>query len=351
MRGLIVLLLAAVLAGAFIGAGSNERAGSCGRAVVKGPPSWLSSPATPCPLIAPIALSTPGSSIAPCPPKDTLTILFTGDVMLGRDVGRLIRYAGPDRLFSPSVDSLFATADAVVANLECPATSVDAPLNKRFVFRADPAVLPALRRHGITHLNMANNHSIDQGREGLSDAYYNITEAGMTAIGYGRNDAEACRPVMIGGGPRPVWVLASLRVMSENYVYMPDRPSVCEASVDRLCDSVRAIRRRQPAACVIVCLHWGVEHTLKPTVGQRHEARRLIDAGADAVVGHHSHTAQSVETYRHRPVFYSLGNFIFDLGRPLNSRGLVARLRVTADTLLADTVPVVIRKCVPEVAF
>ncbi len=154
---------------------------------------------------------------------------------------------------------------------------------------------------------------------------------------------------MVGGGPCPVFVLASLRVMSENYVYMPDRPSVAEASVGRLCDSVRAIRRRVPSACIVVCLHWGVEHTLHPTLMQRHEGRMLVDAGADAVIGHHSHTAQDVEIYRHRPIFYSLGNFIFDLDRPLNRRGLVAKLTVTADSLLVDSLPVEIRKCVPEV--
>lgn len=280
---------------------------------------------------------------------DSLVMLFTGDVMLGRDVGRLIRHGGADRLFSQSVDSLFATAHVVVANIECPVTQKESPLNKRFVFRADTTVLPVLRKHGITHLNMANNHTIDHGRVGLEDTYNNILNAGMVPIGYGGNDSEACRPVMVGGGPRPVFVLASLRVMSENYVYMPDRPSVAEASVGRLCDSVRAIRRRVPSACIVVCLHWGVEHTLHPTLMQRHEGRMLVDAGADAVIGHHSHTAQDVEIYRHRPIFYSLGNFIFDLDRPLNRRGLVAKLTVTADSLLVDSLPVEIRKCVPEV--
>ena len=174
-------------------------------------------------------------------------------------------------------------------------------------------------------------------------------DARWALVAYGGNDSEACRPVMVGGGPRPVFVLASLRVMSENYVYMPDRPSVAEASVGRLCDSVRAIRCRVPSACIVVCLHWGVEHTLHPTLMQRHEGRMLVDAGADAVIGHHSHTAQDVEIYRHRPIFYSLGNFIFDLDRPLNRRGLVAKLTVTADSLLVDSLPVEIRKCVPEV--
>lgn len=315
LRGIVVMVTAAALLGAAGGEGSS-----------------------PCTLDTP---SPPG--------RAGVGLLFTGDVLLSRGVGRVIRYAGADRLFSPSVDSLFATAQIVVANLECPATLAGAQLNKRFVFRADPKVLPALRRHGITHLNLANNHSIDQGRDGLTDTYYNILEAGMTPIGYGTGDAEACRPLPLAAEPRPVYVLTSLRVMSENYVYMPSRPCVCEASADRLCDSVRALRRREPRACVIVCLHWGVEHTPHPTTEQRHEAHALIDAGADAIIGHHSHTAQDVEVYHGRPIFYSLGNFIFDLDRPLNNRALVARITVTADSLHHEAIPIRITRCVPEV--
>lgn len=265
--------------------------------------------------------------------SDTLRMLFTGDVMLGRGVAKVIRYGGADRLFTPSVDSLFASADVVVANLECPATATESPVNKRFVFRADPAVLPALRNHGITHLNLANNHSIDHGRRGLTDTYRNILACGLVPIGYGSNAAEAARPNLIGGGPHPVYILASLRVMSENYVHMADRPGVCESSVAVLCDTIAAVRRRSPSACVIVCPHWGVEHTLHPTPEQRAEARRLIDAGADAVVGHHTHTAQDIENYRGRPIFYSLGNFIFDLDRPINRAGMVAELTITREAL------------------
>lgn len=322
LRGIVVMVTAAALLGAAGGGGSS-----------------------PCTLDTPSPPGRAGVGL----PAHALSILFTGDVLLSRGVGRVIRYAGADRLFSPSVDSLFATAQIVVANLECPATLAGAPLNKRFVFRADPKVLPALRRHGITHLNLANNHSIDQGRDGLTDTYYNILEAGMTPIGYGTGDAEACRPLPLAAEPRPVYVLTSLRVMSENYVYMPSRPCVCEASADRLCDSVRALRRREPRACVIVCLHWGVEHTPHPTTEQRHEAHALIDAGADAIIGHHPHTAQDVEVYRGRPIFYSLGNFIFDLDRPLNNRALVARITVTADSLHHEAIPIRIKRCVPEV--
>lgn len=281
---------------------------------------------------------------------DTLDVLFTGDVMLGRDVDMVIRHSGADALFTPSIDSLFASADAVVANLECPATDIESPLNKRFVFRARPDVLPVLRRHGVTHLNLANNHSIDQGRRGLTDTHRNILHAGMTPLGYGENAAEAARPQLLASSPRHVYMLSSLLVMSENYVSMASRPGVCESSVGVLCDTIAAMRHRCLTACIIVSLHWGTEHTLHPTLPQRADAHRLIDAGADAIIGHHSHTAQDVEVYRGRPIFYSLGNFIFDLDRPLNRRAVVARLTVTPASLRFAAIPIEINRCRPRVA-
>lgn len=280
---------------------------------------------------------------------DTLTVAFTGDVLLDRGVGRVIRYDGADRLFSRSVDSLFAASDLVVGNLECPVTDVSSPVNKRYVFRGSPSVLPVLRRHGFTHLNLANNHTIDQGRRGLVATDSLVRQCGMVPLGYGRTAALAARPVLLASSPRKVYLLSSLRVMSENYVYMPEMPSVCESSVQVLCDSVRLLRHREPRACIVVMLHWGVEHTLHPMPEQRIAAHRLIDAGADAVVGHHSHTAQDVEYYRGRPVYYSLGNFIFDQSQPVNARGLVAVLRITAHGLSAASVPIEIRRCVPKV--
>lgn len=278
---------------------------------------------------------------------DSLTVVFTGDLLLGRDVGRMAKWRGADWLFTPYVDSVFASSDVVVANLECPSTTIQAPLNKRFVFNSDPRMLATLRRHGITHMNLANNHTIDQGRGGLTDTYCNVEKNGMTAIGYGRNAIEAARAVLLSERPRKVFVLSSLRVISENYVSLPERPCVCEASISQLQDSIRALKAKDSTACVVVCLHWGVEHTVHPTVQQRNEAHRLVDAGADAIIGHHSHTAQDVEIYRGCPIFYSLGNFIFDLDRQLNRRALLARLVVGKDSVAHQTIPIEVRSCRP----
>ena len=150
--------------------------------------------------------------------SDTLTVTFTGDVLLDRGVRQVIEENNGDAscLFSPSIDSVFAASNLVVANLECPATKIKSPVYKKFIFRGEPEWLDVLKQHGITHLNLANNHSIDQGREGLIDTRNNIIKAGMVPIGAGENMDEAAKPVKIASSPRNVYVIASLRMALEN---------------------------------------------------------------------------------------------------------------------------------------
>jgi len=276
-----------------------------------------------------------------------VSIVLTGDILLDRGVREAIDHRGVDHLFSEGVDSVLRSSQIVVGNLECPATTVKAPVFKRYIFRGEPQWLTTLRQHGFTHLNLANNHSIDQGREGLTDTRRNIIEAGMVPIGAGRNMQEAAEPVLLGSEPRNIWLVASLRLALENYAYLPDQPCVSQEPMDSLLMRVNRLRKSDPKAVIIVSLHWGGEHTLQPVPRQRLEAHQLIDAGADVLVCHHTHTLQTVEDYRGHKIYYSIGNFIFDQQRPMNSEACMVRLRVGEQSLDVETIPITIRKCVP----
>ncbi|MBR3442759.1 MAG: CapA family protein [Bacteroidaceae bacterium] len=276
-------------------------------------------------------------------------ITFVGDVLLDRGVRQVIDLRGVDHLFTPEVDRLFRTSDVVVANLECPATEVRQPVFKRFCFRGEPKWLPALHRHGITHLNLANNHSVDQGRKGLTSTIEHVRRAGMVPIGAGRTMQEAVQPVLLTSSPRKVFLLASVQMALENYPYLPAKPSVSQMTIDSLSVSIQRLKRQHPGCAVVVSLHWGGEHTTEPIPAQRVQAHRLVDAGADALVCHHTHTLQTVETYRGRPIYYSIGNFIFDQPKPLNSRAAIVQLHVTRNTVAAHTIPIEIRHCVPHI--
>lgn len=278
---------------------------------------------------------------------DTLNVVFTGDILLDRGVRRVIEHHGVGHLFSDGIDSVFHAAQVVVGNLECPATKIHAPVFKRFIFRAEPEWLDTLRQHGITHLNLANNHAIDQGREGLIDTKNNIMAAGMVPIGAGENMQEATEPVLLASEPRKVWLVPSLRLALENYAYLTDKPCVSQEPMDSLLSRVYHLRQQDSTAVIIVSLHWGAEHKLQPVPRQRHDAHMLCIAGADVLVCHHTHTQQTIEDFRGHKIYYSIGNFIFDQNKPLNSEACMVRLIVTTDSLEVETIPVEIRQCVP----
>ena len=279
--------------------------------------------------------------------SDSLKIILTGDILLDRGVRRVIEHHGVDHLFSDGIDSVFRSAQVVVGNLECPATKIKAPVFKRYIFTGEPEWLTALQKHGITHLNLANNHSIDQGREGLIDTKKNITTAGMTPIGAGENMEEASEPVLLASEPRNIWLVPSLRLALENYVYLTDKPCVSQEPMDSLLSRVYHLRQTDSTAVIIVSLHWGEEHTLQPVARQRLDAHQLILAGADAIICHHTHTLQTIETFRGKMIYYSIGNFIFDQQKPLNSKACIVSLNITKDSLETETIPVEIRYCVP----
>ena len=95
-------------------------------------------------------------------------------------------------------------------------------------------------------------------------------------------------------------------------------------------------------------LHWGVEHVEEPSHYQVRDAHRLVTAGADCIVGHHPHCLQTVETYNGVPIYYSIGNFIFDQKKPINTRAAIVTGTITADSASFEMLQVEIENCVPR---
>lgn len=283
------------------------------------------------------------------PHYDTLRIAFTGDILLDRGVRKFIEKHSVDSLFRPEIDSVFAANDFVVGNLECPVTSIVSPINKRFIFRGKPDWLQTLYEHGITHLNLANNHSMDQGRRGLADTESQIRKHGMIPLGYGTTIAESIEPHLLAETPRKVYLITSLRVPSENWEYLDSVPCVSESSIATIESQIDSLKHLDSKCFVFVMLHWGVEHVEVPSHYQVRDAHRLVAAGADCIVGHHPHCLQTVENYNGVPIYYSIGNFIFDQKKPINTRAAIVTATLTADSASFEMLPVEIENCVPKV--
>lgn len=278
------------------------------------------------------AIEGPGERPQPSPsppeePRERLVIHGTGDVSLDPSYIPALRTNGYGWAWS-GLNGLFRRDDLTVINHECPSTDIVAPLAKTFVFRCDPDALDAAADAGIEVASLANNHGFDQGPEGLIDSVRNMRRAGIVPIGAGasQEEADAPRYLDVNG-----WKIGLVGV---GEVIDPDTQVAVGEEIgtavghdfSRALGSIEEAEER--ADLVIVVIHWGVELDTQPRDYQVEKARRMIDAGADAIFGHHAHRLQPMDTYKGRPIFYGLGNFVWPSFTAEGSMTAVARVLV-----------------------
>jgi len=246
-----------------------------------------------------------GATLAHAEP---VKLIFVGDILLDDGPGRAIA-AGRDPLaaFAP----LLADADYRIGNLECPIATVGQPLDSKiYNFRAHPRALAVLKGR-FDALAVSNNHSGDYGQAAFLETLDHLKQAGIASFGGGRDLAEAHAPLWIEKHGLRIAVLGYNEFKPRSFEAGPNWPGVAWSEDSQVIADIRAARAAG-ADVVIPFMHWGWERETEPTERQRRLARLLIDAGADAVVGGHPHVTQGTETYRGKPIIYSLGNFVFD---------------------------------------
>lgn len=276
--------------------------------------------------------------LSACSAPEHMEIVFGGDVMLDRGIRSQINTRGLEYL-TADISQVLHQADYAVVNLECPVTDQHTPLTKEYVFRAEPEWLPDLHKAGVTHCIMANNHSYDHGRDALVATAENLHKADLTPIGFGLNQLKACEPVLLQKGAVEVAIFASVTLGLEAWMYLESAPGMCQATISDLSEKVRAYKKRHPDRFVIVTLHWGAEYHQFPTSLQREQAKALIRAGTDAIIGHHPHVIQSFEYIEDKPVFYSIGNLIFDNPNPKTHEGILVKLAFEKDEQKVQVIP------------
>ncbi|PWV99688.1 poly-gamma-glutamate synthesis protein (capsule biosynthesis protein) [Paenibacillus cellulosilyticus] len=243
----------------------------------------------------------------------SIRLAFVGDLLLGSSVETTMRKQGLDYPFSGALDYLLSP-DITAGNLENPITTRGIPAaNKQYVFKGSPDLLPPLKEAGFDIVSLANNHTLDQGTEGLLDTIAALKDAGIANVGGGNDDTEAFAPVVLEANGIKVAYLSVSRVVPEgSWKADKNHPGVAEAY-----DSTRAVaaiaKAKQEADLVVMMVHWGVERADQPVEHQTTLARQFIDAGADLVIGSHPHVMQGFEQYKGKWIAYSLGNFIFNV--------------------------------------
>ena len=238
----------------------------------------------------------------------------------------------------------FNKYDLVIGNLE---TTIDGvshgtPQNKNFTFSAPERFADLIKEAGVDVLNMANNHSMDYGGNALLWGIQKLHNIGIATFGAGENLNEAFKPYIVDVKGTKI---AFIGINSAEYsitMATENSPGSGYFQESLVSNSIQAARN-EGAQVVIVWCHWGDEHSLDVNDWQRDWARKIINAGADLIVGMHPHVREEYSQYNGKWVFYSLGNFVFTgMGwDPEAVKGYLLDVRINKGVITAASVKTV----------
>ena len=223
---------------------------------------------------------------------------------------------------------LLRAADIAFANLETP-ISDDARWSG--AFRTPSAFADALAWAGMDIVATANNHALDAEGEGLLDTIHHLSRAGVGHAGTGRDLEDARRPYVLERRGLRVAFLAYAQFVNDggSSFATPDQSGV--APMDPFLIREDIARVRDQVDLVLVSFHWGIENSQEVHPGMRAFAYDVLDAGADAILGHHPHMPRGIEVRDGKPIVYSMGNFIFGHGHDYWMDNIAVRLHMGPD--------------------
>lgn len=267
--------------------------------------------------------------------KNAQPLLFVGDIMLGRHVETLAKRHG-DELFMFASTTEYLKQHVTIANLEgpIPDNHVQTPING-FSFSFASSTPRILKLGGIQAVSLANNHMFDKGRSGYEETKEALGQGGVAHFGGYSPTADDYFETKLGTTTVVVYGITMIATGWDE---------------SQALNVTEKLRKEFPQAHLIAYLHWGDEY-LTQNIYQRAFAHKLIDRGVDTIIGAHPHVVQGVELYKEKPIFYSLGNFIFDqYWRNDLEDGYMVRLSADKEYLVYEIIPVHSMRSVPSIA-
>ncbi len=250
--------------------------------------------------------------------EETVTLGFAGDICLD-NTSAVMKHEqkkgkGISGCIDPKLIEIMQSNDSMILNNEFAFSDRGTPMKgKAYTFRGATRNVSILQEMGVDAVSLANNHVFDYGETAFLDTLKTLKKASIKYTGGGRDASEAKKPVYIHCKGKTIAIIAATR--AEKYILTPEAgshtPGVLRTYDDR--KYVKAIRKAaKKADTVITFVHWGTEYSTELEQEQKQQARDYIDAGADVVIGAHTHCLQGVGYYKGKPIFYSLGNFWFN---------------------------------------
>ncbi|MDP2691247.1 MAG: CapA family protein [bacterium] len=269
-------------------------------------------------------------------------MLAFGDLMLGRDIARLMSEKGEDYpfevIFGP--DGIDVNEfDLVTANLEGPVVKAPKRSDLFPQFAFDPDVVQGLlNKYGFNLLNLANNHTWDQNYWGWESTLGSLHEVGIATLGHPKNLFEHdLYETEVNG-------------IKLGFIGITDVLKPFPVDWEEAKKKVAELKQRNHF--VILMIHWGTEYKTRSNLHQRDKAHGMIDAGVDLIIGHHPHVVQESEMYQGKYIYYSLGNFVFDQYHSEDvQKGLGLDITISLDgTIDVLEIPIELKKGQPRLA-
>lgn len=246
------------------------------------------------------------------------TMCFAGDINLDENWGTT-RYmdAQPNGIYdciSKEMIDVMQAADIMCLNNEFTYSTGGSPLpGKAYTFRAKPERVEILHMLGVDAVTMANNHVYDYGKDAMLDTFAVLEDAGIPYFGAGRTLQDAMEPLYIEADGKTIALVAASRAEKNK---MTPQATESEPGILRCYDTelfLQTIKKaKESADFCIAFVHWGTEYSYELEKVQLSTGKEYLDAGADVIIGAHSHCLQGMEYYDGKPIIYSLGNYWFN---------------------------------------
>lgn len=243
------------------------------------------------------------------------SLLFVGDIMLGRNVEKdSFRY----------VKNLIDSSDISSGNLEYAITENNFGADKKIKLKSSCDNSEQLEIFDT--MSLANNHIMDYGENGLNDTINCLDKLLIGHTGAGSNISEASELEIINVNNLSIGFLAYTSISPEFAYATKNRPGVAGLGEKNIFDNIKDSRSK--VDFLVVITHWGIEYSLEQNEYQTKTGHKLIDAGADLVIGSHPHVMEPYEIYKGKYIFYSLGNFVFDQKHDVTKNSMAVRLNL-----------------------
>src|SRR5215218_987008 len=242
-----------------------------------------------------------------------------------------------------AVREYLSGADLTLANFENPVIRDAVYHPDATTFTGDLRLMPELDQAGIDGVTLANNHVLDAGTSGLRETVVHLEDAGIAHAGAGMDLSEARQPMIFDLGETRVGVLSYQGVPYYEWAWATETaPGTAPLKTNLMQEDVR--RLQSEVDLVVVMPHWGKEYIATPESWQVEFAHAAVDAGADLVMGGHAHWPKGIEVYEGKPIFYGVGNFLFDQSwSEETSTGIFAEITLYGDRVIQiEAVPFIL---------